>query len=427
MATILDYEATGPNAPYLIMDLIPGHTLGSKDTAPMDEEKAVGILIQLCEAMIHAHSNDVIHRDLKPSNVIVDHDAKATILDFGIAKDIKGVSLTQTGQHLGTAGYMAPEQLDNSKSVTETADIYSLGAILYYCLTGLAPYEEQGQQLVFAVLSQDPRSPREINSSVSKEMNALVMKCLKRETSKRFQTCEELISALKSLSSESSGIGMTQGAPWFILILFLFAGAVIGSLLLTFQPSSKEPLKDKSTKKITHPKRAKHKEERKPAPAPEPDDPPIWIKPIGAVVTFATKEFRGRRLLSSFDRNMVRVREKGMKMYFTTWSVEQLGKNYYSLSVSSMEDKKWYLTVNSEPSKDGVWWVNLTEKPLGLRSTWQLRESGRFVQLQSAFASLDRAFVLDIYDEDILHKSPAHRPIVAPLNKKRRYQLWRQR
>ena len=124
--------------PYFSMDYIDGSTLRSvvERRHSLPHEDAISIVVEICRAVAHAHSKGIIHRDLKPENVMIDTEGDVFVMDFGLARAVEDAgSLTQPGTIMGTPFYMSPEQLQGEK-LDERSDIYSLGLILYYCLTG---------------------------------------------------------------------------------------------------------------------------------------------------------------------------------------------------------------------------------------------------------------------------------------------------
>src|SRR5262249_18545285 len=123
---------------YFSMKLVPAGSLANRIPALVKDPRAAArLLATVARAVQHAHQRGILHRDLKPSNVLIDANGEPHITDFGLAKQTKRDSdLTQPGAIVGTPGYMAPEQAGAKKGLTTAADVYSLGAILYECLTG---------------------------------------------------------------------------------------------------------------------------------------------------------------------------------------------------------------------------------------------------------------------------------------------------
>jgi eukaryotic-like serine/threonine-protein kinase len=141
IATVFDYGEDDGTA-YLVMELVPGQPLSQiiADRAPLSAQETVAILIQAATALAAAHEGGVVHRDVKPANIMVTPDGTAKLTDFGISRAVDSVPLTQTGQVLGTAQYLSPEQA-LGQSATAASDIYALGVVGYEMLTGERPFD----------------------------------------------------------------------------------------------------------------------------------------------------------------------------------------------------------------------------------------------------------------------------------------------
>jgi serine/threonine-protein kinase len=196
---------------YYVMELVGGCTLSAwQDNRPVPEETVVRIGIQTCKGLKAAHDVGIIHRDLKPDNVMLwgsDYDVK--LLDFGIAKAQEETSVkagfTLLGRVIGTPYYMSPEQC-SGKKVDHRSDIYSFGVVLYELLAGRPPYREKPDQSddddlhdILRQHEEDPPPPLSQFVSVSDGMQNLVMKCLAKNPDDRFQTVDELLTALRKL------------------------------------------------------------------------------------------------------------------------------------------------------------------------------------------------------------------------------------
>ena len=128
---------------YLAMEFVEGSTLEKSifDRESLPWLEVVELGIQICDALHYAHQHGVVHRDLKPSNLMISADGKVKLTDFGIAKDLDATALTGTGRTLGTAAYMAPEQIRGNPAVSHKTDLYALGVVLYQLLVGKPPFE----------------------------------------------------------------------------------------------------------------------------------------------------------------------------------------------------------------------------------------------------------------------------------------------
>jgi beta-lactam-binding protein with PASTA domain/tRNA A-37 threonylcarbamoyl transferase component Bud32 len=184
---------------YIAMEYLEGRSLKTviREEAPLDPERAVDLVIQVLRAARFAHRRGIIHRDLKPHNVIVDREGRAKVTDFGIAR--AGASdMTQTGSIMGTAQYLSPEQAQGM-AVSAASDLYSIGIILYELLTARVPFEgESAVTIALKQVNERPTPPSVYNSAVTPELEAVVMRSLEKEPSRRFQDADAFISALQA-------------------------------------------------------------------------------------------------------------------------------------------------------------------------------------------------------------------------------------
>ena len=195
--------------PYIAMELMPGRTLDDmvKEEGPLEVAIGTDKIIDTVEGLSAAHQLGMIHRDIKPSNCFLDTDESVKVGDFGLSKDLLNpdVSLTQTGTFMGTPSYASPEQIRGAKADART-DIYSVGATLFYVLTGRTPFVGDAMSVTAQIISDPAPSLQEIKSDIPKGLAAVVTKCLAKEPSKRFQTLEELRLALIPYASGQDSI-----------------------------------------------------------------------------------------------------------------------------------------------------------------------------------------------------------------------------
>ena len=194
---------TSEGQAYLSMEYVEGRTLTQRIVAegPLPPRDAANFTAILARALQHAHEQGVLHRDLKPSNILLDvASGEPKIADFGLAKLIDRVqSLTLSGAIVGTPSYMAPEQATNRREVNATADVYSLGAILYEMLTGRPPFQSSNPvDTLLMVLEQEPVRPRDLNASVDRDLELICLKCLQKPAELRYPTAARLAEDLEA-------------------------------------------------------------------------------------------------------------------------------------------------------------------------------------------------------------------------------------
>lgn len=187
--------------PFFSMPLVVGGSLDDRlRDDSLTEEASVELLVQICEAIEHAHRKGIVHRDLKPGNILFDSNGRPRITDFGLAKRVDSQSqLTATGQTLGTPSFMAPEQaMGRSPAIDERTDVYAIGAILYVMLTGRPTFVgDSALAVMMSVLESEPELPSRFNSSVSRDLEAICLKCLEKKNEDRYGSVEALIEDLK--------------------------------------------------------------------------------------------------------------------------------------------------------------------------------------------------------------------------------------
>lgn len=183
--------------PYIAMQFIDGQTLDevSKDlTLP----QKVAIMREIAEAVHEAHRIGLIHRDLKPANIMVERGKdgvlRSYVLDFGLAKETEAPHLTATGFTIGTPAYMSPEQVyGEHRKIDRRSDVFGLGATFYEFLTGRTPFQgESHLEIITNVLNENPVPPTRIDSSIPRDLDTIIMKCLEKEQSRRYDSARAL-------------------------------------------------------------------------------------------------------------------------------------------------------------------------------------------------------------------------------------------
>ncbi len=216
VARVLDAGHVADGTPFMALELLEGDDLEQvlRKKAPLRVRDVVSWGMQALEGLAEAHALGIVHRDLKPANLFLarrrDGTSIVKILDFGISKHDRPTSLLQsvssltaTSTIVGSPMYMAPEQLRDAKGVDARADIWAIGVVLYELLSGHTPFAAENMaQLMFAVLGQTPAPLRGERPEVPSGLEAVVMRCLSRDTDARFQDVAALADALAPFGSD---------------------------------------------------------------------------------------------------------------------------------------------------------------------------------------------------------------------------------
>ncbi|MEM6689245.1 MAG: serine/threonine-protein kinase [Planctomycetota bacterium] len=200
--------------PYLVMEYVEGSTLQDQldNDGPIAIEEVVRMGLQLCSALSAAHQKGVIHRDIKPSNIMVQSESNDVLLaDFGLASTTGLSGLTRTGTVVGTPAFVAPETLDSETRADERSDLFSLGVVLYALCTGDSPFQSDSMLgTLHRIASCNPKSLSESAPQVSANLSQLVMRLLNKNPDERYESADEVASALRACLSPSSAIPNTK-------------------------------------------------------------------------------------------------------------------------------------------------------------------------------------------------------------------------
>ena len=188
------------------MEYFPSHSLTYEISTNkrLDIPRGVQILTQICNGMSAAQAVHVVHRDLKPGNILINKDGQVKIVDFGLAAAASRADsrLTKTGILVGTPTYMAPEQV-RGKTIDSRTDIYALGVIMYEIFTGAPPYMgEESMGIMFQHVEGNPTPPKDLNPNLPDAMQHIILKAMRVDPDKRYQTFDALKNDLASFIEE---------------------------------------------------------------------------------------------------------------------------------------------------------------------------------------------------------------------------------
>jgi eukaryotic-like serine/threonine-protein kinase len=195
---------------FITMAFVEGSDLAGliEKTGRLPLDRALRFTKQLCAALEAAHSEGVVHRDLKPQNILIDQADNLYVSDFGLAKSLapEAASMTRTGQLLGTPRYMSPEQVE-SKEVDHRSDLYALGLILFEVFTAQVPFRgESALQIMFQRVTELPSDPRTVRQDLPDHLANIILKCLEKDPSKRYQSASEILVDLEAQAAPAVSV-----------------------------------------------------------------------------------------------------------------------------------------------------------------------------------------------------------------------------
>jgi serine/threonine protein kinase/Flp pilus assembly protein TadD len=264
IASVYDYGETQEGNPYIIMEWVDGQTLGDlQRKGKLSLSQSLKIIEHVAEALAEAHRHSIIHRDIKPSNIVINERGQVKVLDFGLAKHVNSTTfsseslstnqselLTQTRKGFipGTPHYMSPEQA-LGQNLDARSDIFSLGVLLYECITGEHAFSGINEIEIYTkVVRDNPPPPSQKNPEVPPRLDGITLKCLAKSTAERYQSVEELLSDLRAVDAKvRNGRGSDRQHTWLfwgrfqelirgrrfpVLGTRLYIAAFLGTLIL---------------------------------------------------------------------------------------------------------------------------------------------------------------------------------------------------
>jgi serine/threonine-protein kinase len=222
---IFDYGRTEDGTFYYVMEYLPGMSLGDlvDRHGPLEPSRVIHLLRQTCDALSEAHALQLIHRDIKPGNIFIAqrggiHDV-AKLLDFGLAKPLlaekNSVQLTQEGSLTGSPLYMSPEQAMGESPADERSDIYALGCVAYFMLTGSPPFKgDNALRVIFAHAHEPLTPPSQLRPDIPSDLENVILRCLAKRPNDRFQAVTDLSVALAQCAAAAEW-SREHAAEWW--------------------------------------------------------------------------------------------------------------------------------------------------------------------------------------------------------------------
>jgi serine/threonine-protein kinase len=221
---IYDYGRAADGTFYYVMEYLPGLNLGQivEMSGPLPAARMIHLLRQTCDALAEAHGQGLIHRDIKPANIFAAHRGGvydvSKLLDFGLAKpltDVSNVVATAEGSITGSPLFMSPEQATGDRELDARSDIYSLGVVAYYLLTGVYPFSSEApMKVILAHVNDQPVPPSQHNPDIPESLERIVMRCLHKQPEHRFQDAASLRVALDHCVEAGSWTRAEATAWW---------------------------------------------------------------------------------------------------------------------------------------------------------------------------------------------------------------------
>jgi serine/threonine-protein kinase len=363
---------------YFVMEFVTGKSCREMMVAqkgPLAENMVLHIASQMAEVLDHIHQHKMVHRDIKPENILVANDGLVKLCDLGLAKSTTAMeqSLTQEGLAVGTPYFMSPEQIRGDKDVDIRADLYSLGATLYYLLTGRHPYEGKSAAETMSMhLKEAVPDPRKANPQIREDLSWAIQKLMAKDRTHRYQTPAEFLEDVKKiLAGSAAGLArqhqarvqlhqkahtIRRSAPKKTPVWpFVAAGAIVvvgAGALLAFRPSppppAEQPLKERVVIKEV---------ERPASKAESPKDDPKKVVAASNLLSTAQQWIKQEKWREALA-NLERLNKEFGSLQFTQQHAEEIGKLISTCDVNlrGLETAKSKLAEEAkEALHDGRW------------------------------------------------------------------------
>ncbi len=240
--------------PFIVVECVSGRDIGDllsgRRGGRLNEQFVRRMATQLLHALSYAHRRGIIHRDIKPSNILLTQDGTVKVADFGIARIVEedDAQVGEPGEIIGSARYMSPEQL-RGEDATPRSDVYSVGVLLYHCLTGRPPFSGDVRSLARQHMHNDPTPPRRLNKRITPGMEAVIMKALSKDPRDRYFSASAMLDDIE-IEAPPRSVGTTEApkstrrktrgglvlASVVALVLLLGGGGALASGLVSVPP-----------------------------------------------------------------------------------------------------------------------------------------------------------------------------------------------